>query len=93
MKNILKRDRRTDVERKFDEQLEIVLDEVESLDDIAKATLLMERRDALRKKGKLSPDTKVIVAGNLIGIVLILAYESGHVITTKALGFIIRGRV
>lgn len=32
----------------------------------------------------LSPDTKLLVAGNLVGILIIVAYEHGHVITSKA---------
>ena len=31
--------------------------------------------------------------GNLMGIFLILGYEKANVITSKALGFIIKGRV
>lgn len=45
------------------------------------------------KDRKVSPDTIAIIAGNLLGIALILGYEKANVITTKALSFIIRGRV
>lgn len=44
-------------------------------------------------KKRVSPDTIAVVAGNLLGIVLILTYEKVNVITTKALGFVLRGRV
>jgi len=48
---------------------------------------------ALDKQERISPDTIAIVAGNLLGIGLILNHERlGH-ITSKALGFVIRGRV
>ena len=39
---------------------------------------------------RVSPDTLVLVGGNLAGIVLILSYERAHVITSKALGFVLK---
>lgn len=42
---------------------------------------------------KVSPDTVAIVAGNLAGILIIIGYEKVHVISSKALGFVLRGRV
>jgi hypothetical protein len=92
LKNILKRDRRSNIEKLLDEQLECQLRDAESLEDISDVMALMEKRTELRKKG-ISPDTKAVIAGNLLGIALIMGYERGHVITTKALGFILRGRV
>jgi len=45
------------------------------------------------KDRRISPDTIAVVAGNLLGIALILGYEKADTITTKALGFILKGRV
>jgi len=45
------------------------------------------------KKGVVSRDTIVVVVGNLLGIVLILGYERANIITTKAIQFVLRGRV
>lgn len=42
---------------------------------------------------KISPDTLLIVGANLLGILLILNHERLDIISTKALGFVIRGRV
>jgi len=42
---------------------------------------------------KISPDTLLIVGANLLGILLILNYERLDIISTKALGFVIKGRV
>ena len=49
----------------------------------------------LNQKGKdhISKDSMLIVAGNLTGILLILCYEQKDVITSKALGFVMKGRV
>lgn len=41
----------------------------------------------------ISPDTIAIIAGNLLGIALILSFEKANVLTTKAIGFVLRGRV
>ncbi len=45
------------------------------------------------KDRSVSPDTIAVVAGNLLGIALVLGYEKANVITSKAMGFILRGRV
>ena len=42
--------------------------------------------------GRVSPDTMAVVVGNLLGIVLILKHEDLNIITSKALGFVIKGR-
>lgn len=49
--------------------------------------------DMLKIDWKVSPDTLLIVGANLLGIVLILYYEKLDIISTKALGFVIKGRV
>ena|SRR5687768_17354525 len=48
------------------------------------------RAETDRKRVGVSPDTLVIVAGNLLGILVIVGYEQRHVITSKALGFVLR---
>lgn len=37
---------------------------------------------------KVSPDTLVLVAGNLAGILMIVAYERSNIVTSKAINFI-----
>lgn len=39
---------------------------------------------AEKKPSRVSPDTLAIVMGNLLGILIIVAYEEKHVITSKA---------
>lgn len=56
------------------------------------ATMLnrLERLTKLRKprfREKISPDTLLIVGGNLLGILVIVGHEQAHVITSKALSF------
>lgn len=38
-------------------------------------------------------ETLLPIIGNLVGIVAILGYEHAHVVTSKALGFVIKSRV
>ena len=47
----------------------------------------------IEKTNGVSKDTVAIIAGNLLGILLILNYEKLDVVSTKALGFVIKGRV
>lgn len=49
--------------------------------------LHQEMLDSTRKK-RVSPDTLVAVAGNLLGIIVIVGYENKNVITSKALSFL-----
>lgn len=59
------------------------------LSDIERLTNLK----VIMTERKVSKDTLVIVGANLLGIALILGYEQMHVVSSKALGFVIRGRV
>lgn len=69
-------------------------------EDPAKVTALKQEMDlyssildANRVEWKISPDTLLVVAGNLAGILLILKFEKLDVIATKAIGFVLKGRV
>jgi hypothetical protein len=80
---------------------------IEELDKIAQTMTLTEDPEELKRlrqryedissvlqsDWKISPDTVVIVASNLLGILIILNFEKLDVISTKALGFVMRGRV
>ena len=50
----------------------------------------LERLIQLKKEESkgISPDTLVMVAGNLAGILIIVMYEQRHVITSKGMNFI-----
>jgi hypothetical protein len=52
--------------------------------------VLIEARavDKATAKPKISPDAIMTVAGNLLGIGLILGFEKANVITTKSLSFV-----
>lgn len=90
------RDKRTNLEKEIDSVLEKIskLDPssegyknaVESLEKLYKAK-------SYDKSKTVSYDTLAVVIGNLAGIGMILGYEQSRVITSKALNFVLRGRV
>lgn len=41
---------------------------------------------------RVSHDTLALIAGNVIGIILILNYERAGIVTSKALSFVMRAR-
>lgn len=44
-------------------------------------------------KLKITPDTVVIAVTNIVGILLVLNFEKFDIVRSKALGFILKGRV
>jgi len=54
---------------------------------------LEEYENLTKSNWKVSPDTLLVVAGNLLGIVLILTYEKANIVVSKALNFVLKGRV
>lgn len=53
----------------------------------------LERLVQLRRGNagnRVSPDTMATVMGNLLGILVIVAYEQKHVMSSKGLGFILK---
>lgn len=64
-------------------------------DEYDKLLSRMERVVAMQsstKTNRVSPDTKVMVLGNLAGIAMIVGFERAHVVTSKALGFVMKLR-
>jgi hypothetical protein len=45
-----------------------------------------------KSKRRPSPDTLAVVAGNLAGILMIVGHEKAHVVTSKALNFVMKAR-
>lgn len=81
----------------FDDAIDRVLVELntEGLDseEYARRLKHLERLAALRneeRKRRVSPDTLAIVGANLLGILIIVGYEQGHVVASKGLGMILR---
>ena len=54
--------------------------------------ILHEARSC-ENKATISMDTIVVAVTNIVGILLVLDYERLHVFTSKAIGFIVKGRL
>ena len=90
------KDKRTNLEREIDNVLKTMFTMDPCSEDYQ---IMVDNLETLYKlktvdqSSKISRDTIAIIAGNLLGIGLIMTYEKAHVITTKAFGLLIRGRV
>ena len=91
-----KRDKRTNLEKEIDSVLKemsrLKKDSEEYADMLDNLKVLYEAKGVEPIRG-VSVDTIAIVCGNLVGIILILTFEKIDIITSKALGFVLRGRV
>lgn len=87
-------DRRSKVERGIDSKIEGFLEGAQTRADVKELiTLVTERNEMSCVKPRIKPDTWLIVGGNILGILLILNHERLGVVSSKALGFVLRGRV
>jgi hypothetical protein len=80
-----------------DDQIDAVLREMRLVgvdsDQYPKLMAYLERLTRMKEKERRNPvgkDTIVTVIGNLLGILLIVAYEQKHVLTSRALTQVIR---
>lgn len=95
LKKFTKKDRRT----KLEKEIESVLCNLRTMDPSSEAyttaTQNLERLHKMKSedKFKVSPDTVMVVAGSLIGTILVLYFERTGVVTSKALGWLMKGRV
>jgi hypothetical protein len=81
----------------LDEPIEKILTEMNTYKpDDPEWPMLIEHLDKLTRmksdyrNRRFSPDTMLLVAGNLLGILVIVAYEQKHVMVSKGLGFVIK---
>lgn len=91
-----KRDKRTNLQKEIDSvvlMMSKTYPQTEEYSAMAKNLETLMNAQSKQRVNEITRDTIVIVAGNLLGIALILGYEQMHVVTSKALGFVLRGRV
>lgn len=84
-----------DLEKAIDIVMQTLLTHSPDSDEYSKTLSHLERLYALKtvnRKPRVSPDTILLVAGNLAGILAIVAYEQKHVMASKALGFLMKAR-
>jgi hypothetical protein len=81
----------------LDEPIEKLLTEMNTYspdtEEYRAAIEYMERLVRLKaeeRRTRVSPDTMAIVVGNLLGILIIVAYEQKHVMVSKGMGLILK---
>jgi hypothetical protein len=82
----------------LDEPIEKILTEMNTYgpdtEEYQTALSYLERLVRLKVEEKrqfrFSPDTLAIVAGNLLGILIIVAYEQKHVMVSKGMGLLLK---
>lgn len=86
-----------DEKRSLNRQIDAVLDGMDRVDvtsnEYRKLMKLLERLTDIKKKTRREPvsrNTIALIAGNLLGIVIIITYEQTHVMTSRGFSHIIR---
>jgi hypothetical protein len=73
------------------EELSMKLREIDATCDLRRVEAASKQKD-IDEPRRVSPDTWVVVGANVVGIVAILTYEKLNIITSKAVGFVMRLR-
>ena len=86
-----------ETEKILRKEIDVIAQKMSYEDDPEELRLLKERYEVLSKmletSWKVSPDTLLIVGANLLGIILILKYEKLDIISSRAINFVMKGRV
>jgi len=91
---------KSETEIKLDAQIQVALNKLNDLEPTSEEYgVVVEHISELHKlktesrfKLKISPDTALIVAANIFGVLWIARYERDHVINGKGFGHIIKPR-
>lgn len=97
MKNIFRRDKRSTLDKEIDNVIEVMAlvkpDSKEYTVMASNLDILLKAKAYDKSQAKVSKDTILTVAGSIAGILIIVAYEHAHIVASKAIGFVIKGRV
>lgn len=90
---------KTETETKLDAEINALLDKLKDTTDSDEYSTIVERLTKLHKlkteerPKRISPDTALAVAANIVGILILISFESEHVIKARsAIGFIMKPR-
>lgn len=96
MKNITRKIKKDDLQKEIDRNFEWLQHYRQGSEEYDETLKKIERLYDLKKqeeKNHISYDTLAIIAGNIGVTCMILYHEKAHVITTKALGYLLKMRV
>lgn len=93
---LTKKDRRSNIEKEIDS----VLDRMKVTDPSTKEYSAMNdnverlyKAKAHARSAHVTPDAVLLVAGNLMGLWMIMNFEKTEILRTKALSFVLKGRI
>jgi hypothetical protein len=92
LKNIKKR-KYSILDEEIDRVHDKMLSETLNGEEYDQLLAVFERLVRLRKEersSRISPDTLAIVGANLLGILIIVGYEQGHVIASRGMNLLFR---
>jgi len=83
---------KTALDKAIDNVLREMEDNSADSKEFAQMTKQLVKLSKLREQSqrRVSPDTIAVVTGNLAGILFIVAHERTHVITSKAINFVLK---
>lgn len=87
---------RTALELAIDDLIEkMMLSEAGSAEHsaIAKDVEVLQKAKSHEKDKSINPDVALTVGGNLAGILAILSFEKFNVVTSKAIGFVLKAKL
>jgi len=89
--------RKSETETKLDAEIRTALAKLDGLEptseEYAKTVDMVSKLHKLKveeRPKRINPDTVLVVAANILGIVWITQHERFHPITTKSLGFVLK---
>lgn len=83
------------LQKEIDRVIELMSEKHPALNEYEDLMATLTKLYALKEtnsKNRVSKDTLAIVAGNLAGILMIVGHEKAHVVTSKALNFVLKAR-
>jgi hypothetical protein len=96
LRHIFEKEKATPVDALIDAVLEEMHQVGVQADEYPKLMAYLERLHEVKAKQRRDPvsrDTLALIGGNLLGILLIVAYEQKHVMTSKGFTQIIRPKI
>ena len=87
--------KKTPTQTGLDKAIELVVEQMtdaspDELTKLADQVAKLYKLKEIDSPWRVSPDTLILVAGNLVGILLILNYERLNIVTSKAIGFVMK---
>jgi hypothetical protein len=85
--------KRRKLEKQIAERLTTLIEKSNTEEELSRLIMLKEKANQTKKKSLFTPDTLLIVGGNLVGIWMILKFEKFEPVVSKAFGQLLRGRL